>query len=293
VYEESWDLDNLYGGACVDRELHIKVMEMSQDYQERNCNGISAEQKKYCEKIEQKIVDMGKNVIIKSVAHDEQSERELEEEKEQEKESEIQICEVHPSLEPFWQYKAVIQLSSVLDMSSIVPVHSLKDGILITTISEISEIHKVAWDRDDKPMVYASENFLKTIVKSNLMPLGLVDALLVFRDQTILLLSDREADGILTELLSTVNCGVMFVNLNRLSIPSGDHVGKNIEVDNYSATAVQLFAGNTIFPDNASILDEIIQAHPARLAVQELVHIRGRSKEFPLSDLQKSCCRLR
>jgi hypothetical protein len=212
---------------------------------------------------------------------DDECERELEEEGEEEIEEEREKPTIPIKEAVDWDYGLAYQARSVQELNSvIISIESFCENYLS------NEFHHVNWPKD---RIYLTTNFAITIDRNqlsnneNVLGFALdcyllnVDFMLYWEaERTVLLLSDREADKILSLILSAGSkvfttagnaklINYIYINmlrqqlryqqyhphqderLNLVRFPSSalDHHTIN---DRLLCTAIELFAGETMFP---------------------------------------------
>ncbi|KAL3898247.1 MAG: hypothetical protein SGCHY_002870 [Lobulomycetales sp.] len=247
-----------------------------------------------------------------TASHEEECEREMYQEAEEEEEMEKQVLKVSPHEEPFWDYRKALQCSTIQDLKSIVSGSVVRLSVGIGNFLDIPGIEKVLWEVGDANPIYATENYFCSIKHFNgetrSQSIRLVDAILLLGDSSMILLSDREADGILEHLClpSLDSSLVRLVNYCRLLSSKDRVVGMDITSDvplalgapgmpvpARSWVSTGLLNGNTQFTGAIDELDEILAVKESRKAVASLVHLRGKRKFFGKSDLERSCKRIR
>jgi hypothetical protein len=130
--------------------------------------------------------------VVAGDTHTMGADEECEREQEQEEEEEVQVPRAAPAAEQDWQYSAVLEagtVSPLLSTAGIVPLAQLAQQLHPAGLGDIP------WSGD----VYVTRNFYTTVTGTSglseyLRPLG---HLLLFSSGQVLLLSDREADGVL------------------------------------------------------------------------------------------------
>ncbi|KAL3804145.1 hypothetical protein HJC23_013664 [Cyclotella cryptica] len=257
---------------------------------------------------------------------DEECERELEMEVEEEEEAEIEVPSVEPIPEKKWKFESVFTCNTPKKLP--ITVYSLASFVETSRLSSSSV--GINWAKD----IYTTSNFANTIVRSSESSLSkylrTVNFLLHFPDESILLLSEFEANQILslfwkldhssndathhllhtsflrqsldksTKILfhcTTARGATVTQGLFRARLP----VAKTL-INEESMSSLQLFSGETIFATNLrkcalkSLLrvSRKISDHEfcPLTAARHLVEIRGNGKLFHYSDLESICQQL-
>jgi hypothetical protein len=241
---------------------------------------------------------LGAGYAIASTGHDEECERELEQEVEEEQEVEREVREETPRSEEDWEYStALAQQRGSLKFT----IATTNLGSFVATrLRTISGLTSVDWGAGGA--ILATANFLETTTPpaaSLTRFLRPVDALLVFPDQGVLLLSDREADAILELMQGRPSSSPPFlVHLSyvRLSLVDPARLkarGMTTTPGLPVATlvALQLFAGETAFAtgEQQAALRRMLPDPKARNAALQLPGLRGLHLKVYRSDLERAC----
>lgn len=257
---------------------------------------------------------------------DEECERELEMEVEEEEEVEVEMPSVDPAAEKEWNFKRVFDCSSPNNLP--ITVHLLSSFVETSLLSASSS--DIKWATN----IYITSNFSKTIVCSSNSSLSrylrTVNFLLHFPDGSILLLSEYEANHLLSLFWKLNHTGsnsiyhLLHVNLLRQSLDkstkimfhcamprSGTLIKRLLSVrrkeakdmvSEESMSSLQLFAGETTFTtdlrkDALKLLLRVGQEKNGErfcplTAARNLAEIRGNGKLFHYSDLETVCQQL-
>jgi hypothetical protein len=158
--------------------------------------------------------------------------------------------------------------------------------------------------------VHCTLNYIETLVPSQhgnfsfnkyLRP---VDFCLIFPDNSILLISDREADKILQIFWNKkvltgqclLPCSIVnfsyfkdFGDNTPMQIPNEQFRSTSLIKIEKMITAVQLFDGQTMFSSRKEILSDILSSPSQKKIALELVNMRGKSIWIHKSDLEDIC----
>lgn len=150
--------------------------------------------------------------VMAGAGVDEECERELEREEEQEQEQQVQIARVDAAAEQDWNYTAALAAPTLSALATAIrstcSIHRLQD---VVQLLQPSSVASIAWSRN----VFVTKNFMFATSAGTLSAaaaagaagcvclneyLRAVDKMLLFPAGELLLLSEREAEGVL-ELL--------------------------------------------------------------------------------------------
>jgi hypothetical protein len=238
----------------------------------------------------------GSELEAMTVMQDQQCEREMQQEAEEEVESKREIARQTPRTEVKLDFVKLLaapnaqQACAVIE-SDYVPAFSLS-SFAKKYCNKMSQIN---WDAP----IYLSENFANPLasprnISEYLKPLG---AMLVFKDASILLLSNFEAECVLElmwrreagsspfpllvsfDLMRSNDCSVALALPKRMEcFPISDRV----------LAVLRLFAGQTTFQQR-DILAEILPTPQAKSEAESIVGARGLMHTYSHSDLQRFC----
>ncbi|OWZ16494.1 hypothetical protein PHMEG_0009707 [Phytophthora megakarya] len=157
---------------------------------------------------------LGDEICITS--HTDERERELQVEEEIQQVQEHEMPQHTPARETTWNYANVLRVQSLKELQRCVQVLDIQNYTSMFTSSK--QLSRLNWAT---AQIFATENFASTIVARTGTTcvnefIGVCDAMLVFSNGQILLVSEFEADHIL-ELLwgsgGSSACGFRFMNL--------------------------------------------------------------------------------
>jgi hypothetical protein len=139
--------------------------------------------------------------VVAGAGVNEECERELEQEEEEEEVQEVQVPRVDPAAEQDWPYAAVMAACTASYLSAVTRVHSLPAAM---PLLQASAVCSIPWSSK----VFVTANFIATTAAATAARSGQclsqylrpVDSLLLFADGSVLLLSERENEGILEQL---------------------------------------------------------------------------------------------
>lgn len=306
-WNDNWSIKSMYSNPIklADVETIVSKMLFSDVYQPEN--KVEGAQEK-CDLIMDSISSFAFDLEMISSTADEQCERELQIEVEEEHKESKQVIKVSPMEESPWDYEDIVSCQTIGELDSLVKLYRLSSGI--KAFCAIDGIDKVAWESSGCVPIYGTENFFRTVKLNNdgdkknqcLRP---VDVVVVLKGSVIVLLSDREADGILSALLDIPpdSVNIRLLSICRLpkrlgveeylssSIPMS--IGRIIMPPVYNCASIRLFNGETQFEGAVSELNGLVSKKEAREAAKLLVQVRGRLKLYSKSDLQRSCDRIR
>jgi hypothetical protein len=220
----------------------------------------------------------------------------MEEEQEQERETEEQMDSQSPHEESPWDYSQALTAISTSQLSSQVSIKNI--SVLVSEYMTLRGLEKVVWQKSPStPGLYATMNFIKTVESDELnVNLRPVNHVLLFSDGSALLLSEMEADGVLSHLQDTIS------RMTRIRLTTLSHVeefgegakcsagNSYLRIDPYVLTAMELFNGKTTFPQDRILhLKHMLADSLAKSAAMELVILRGKGSSLAHSDLERYC----
>ena len=276
-----------------------------------NISNTSASLDKNLEKIDYRIYQYGKEYFTKLGSNlEEECERELEKEIEVEEEVQKEVTTQRPFAENIWPVNNLLSCEKASDLKS-VQICLLKSFV----DTKIFHNGKRMKDHQKKPFqwpqnVYGTLNFFFTV--ENLVMdhstsandyLRLVDFFLVFQNGDVLLISEKEADGIL-KLTWTNNCRT-FVMMSLTYARKRQNATSNVtfqaplnptgcfQVSDEALAALALFQGVVMFPkeEEKRAVREILSGDFAKQIAVLFCEMRGLDSSYPRSDLQTICTR--
>jgi hypothetical protein len=305
---DNWEIKEMYSRPIIVVPVETVVSKMTESEIYIPVDGMVEGMKVKRDRILSKISSFAFDLEMISSTADEQCERELQKEAEKEEELEKQAIKVNPNDEPYWDYTRIASCESIGDLQTFLKLIRLASGI--AAYCAIDGIDLVGWEQPNGIPIYCTENYFRTVKLTNdgdiksqcLRP---VDVVVCLKDSIMVLVSDREADGILSVLLALPlnSLKVRMLNICRLpervgiptrlnsSIPLS--IGREIAPPVYNCASIRLFNGCTQFSGAMEELNLIVSAKKAREAAIELVQVRGSWKLYSKSDLEESCNRIR
>lgn len=248
----------------------------------------------------------------------EECERELEKEEEEEEEVEREVAKVSPASELDWEYCTALEATSVSDLDAGARCDSLADAVQQVLVPD--SLGSMEWSTQ----VWLTHNFLHAAA----LPLGSagndylrhVDAVLLLPSGEIVLLSEREADGVVRAMrqahahanplgpadrwlhhqqpalmhlpymhhaLATGTGRVMLAQAaHPVAAPSCAVLSDASTVA--ALVSARVFNGDTVYGGLPSDdLEALVRGHKAEVEV--LVGARGKSTHLPRSDVERAC----
>ncbi|KAE8991281.1 hypothetical protein PF011_g18002 [Phytophthora fragariae] len=245
-------------------------------------------------------------------SHTDEGERGLQVEEEVQHERELEVAQYLPAREQAWNYAAVLRARSVQDVEDAVPVLDVQSYVL--SLMSSKELAALKWSA---ARMFMTENFASTIVSRTKISsvtefVRVIDALLVFDNGQVLLLSECEADHILSLLWSRAQPSVRFVNFafaresigrvgagakfRDIHLALGSSLGGNLPL--VATTASLVFNGETMLAKQqqeavAPVFRELLGPLVSREAtLSNFVKSRGNSHKWTRSFLHELCCRM-
>jgi hypothetical protein len=283
--------------------------------------------------------------VVAGAGVNEECERELEQEEEQEKEQEVQVARVDAAAEQDWQYTSALAAASASDLSAFTGICSLSNAMPLLQTSCVSSI---SWSSN----VFVTSNFMLTTaaaaravgwgsaeataravaqaaaaghcLSQHLCPVG---SMLAFKNGDLLLLSEREAEGVLEHLWTAAATGsgvpgtsssstaaLLSLSYARLacsaaaagaaaSTAAAPLTGQQFLVQPpqppiHSTPSAQLpqlvtahlFSGGSMYdgdPQQLQLLHSMVRGR--REAAEALLDSRGRQSQLPRSELELAC----
>ncbi|KAI8841476.1 hypothetical protein BJ741DRAFT_701608 [Chytriomyces cf. hyalinus JEL632] len=300
--DEDWGLESLYAAADAKTHLpsHIAAIIQSR----------VGKHSKLCDAVAEHTRKFGQQIEVQ-VKHDQECERELQKDKEQENEREVQISSDEAVMEPSWTYKSVLTMRSFQPLGFPAPVLPLQEAASLVT--DLPGLKHADWSIAN---VWATQNFCTTVLCQGANYLRSVDCMLYFpTSEHLLLLSEKEADGILREIWNCTTQNSIHVTLIHLSqlrtVVHESHTaskqpeklqlsaGDTMQVPRWEETAVaQVFNGDSNVTPAADVggrhlsrslklvLESLTRDPAARHAIPALVASRGRFSEWDFSQMK-------
>ncbi|CAM9355098.1 unnamed protein product [Chrysoparadoxa australica] len=221
-------------------------------------------------------------------AADMECERELQQEQEQEEEEEREIPKVKPRKEAIWDFKIAASSASVAQLQSSLPALKLLRLEEAATWLSIEALSKLPWCKE----VWVTCNFLvaTSVAKEIDCYLRPPEALLVFPGGEIVLLSEYEADGMLTAIWdrsasSHKGAAPVLVNLAyarnagsssssiQLAVTAGE--AATCHLSGAALASVQVFAGECTYSTKER--KEAVRSllHRSFSCIEDILRMRG------------------
>ncbi|KAI9339555.1 hypothetical protein DFJ73DRAFT_948089 [Zopfochytrium polystomum] len=293
MLDEKHALDLLYTPPASSRLLtsHIEEMVESRKRAESEIQG----------ELVRRAHIVAEGVEVQVLGCDEECERELQQEKERQTKLEKQLPLEQPAVELTWNYAIATRARRAKELNEVseaVPLSFGLQGLIGSSAAHIS------WD----PSVYATANFLNTIQVGNdetnrSLYLRPVMGVVVFNSTSeIVLLSDKEADGVLNAFHSAPFPRDTYVSFCYLSdlwkwtedgsqpCPATSVGCRNWKaLSPSSAASAKLLNGETMYGSIAGSLKHLLRSRQAEKVARELVEWRRKEDQWECSDLQAMC----
>jgi hypothetical protein len=214
--DEKLEVKDLYGSSR-DKEPVETVVAAMVEKQLQRCSsgaGLGAAQQQIVREVREKSVRYGEGYWV-STGHapDEECERELEEEVEEEEEVEMEVASATARQEVDWPYAAALTVASGAELGRAAGLQLLPLPELARQLLQPGFIGDIPWDAG----VFATENFVytteqeadaaatsSTCLNEYLRP---VVEVLVLPNGEVVMLSEREAEGLLEQWLALKGIG--------------------------------------------------------------------------------------
>ncbi|KAI8807157.1 hypothetical protein BJ742DRAFT_739966 [Cladochytrium replicatum] len=293
---EDWSLETLYQNPVqtdsVDKFIERNVR--------KTIDGLNGTDMIIVEGIRSRGVEFGAEVEV-AIQSNEECERELILEQELIRQEERKIEKQQPATEKTWNYKSVLDARSINDIA----IEAARP--LAAYVAEYVG-HKMSVSFEKVARVHATRQFFSTIqrhastntkISYFLRP---IDALYLLPNESIILLSEKEADAVLSLVMSDsrTNQG-RFISFGHLCssqyIENGSVTKKNvplsfgdtaIRIDVRDTAALQLLDGQTTFGDRKEYVQELVNLVDVT-DIRELVEARGAGHNWSCSDLEELC----
>lgn len=318
ITDEVLELGDMYGKSFAQQTI-IHSSDKALEYHYNRSGGedaVNDSMKAIIRQTKNRINEYGGDFNFPVRGCDEECERELEMEVEEEEEIEVELPLVDPIGEKNWNFWRTFDCRSPTELP--ITVHQLSSFVQKFVRSKGSD--SIKWAKN----IYTTANFAKTITCSANASLSrylrIVNFVLCFPDESILLLSEYEANNLL-RLFWDPSCSgrgryhLLHASLMRRSLDESNSIllhcslpkspmtrslfkfGKALQaieiINDESMSSLQLFAGETTYVTEErrntlkSIL-RLVNVCPMTQAKQ-FVEIRGKDKLFPYSDLEMIC----
>jgi hypothetical protein len=270
VLDEDWSLETLYSKGRRSEAL-VDIVKSAP-------TGVSAHFKN---RILDQVIRYGSERMVSAVSsNNDQCEREMQIEEEEEQEVEVERAPIVALNEGIWSYSLVSNIIRAAQLPVTISSYADKLRSMNHLLSDVK------WPLN----LYGTSNYFNCI--DNVKDLRLIDAMLVFSN-CVVALSDMESDGILGALHDNrPNPSIGYVNLRDLEVVTGSPqmaLGSvNMANKHGLLTAMKLLNGDVNY--GSALSAEINRLCPKAVekAVVEHVSIRGNSRFWKFSDLEKA-----
>lgn len=313
LIDESLELAELYGGAVGEEHVHTVVKRVL-ERDARRCDELSVEYDSLAgEKISSLAAKYGADLRIVATGVDEECERELEAERELERERELQVPRQSPLAPQPWDFALLLAAASPMALQGTA-------GVMALDVAISKHLDKallaIPWKQT---RIYVTNAFVNTVRDKQGCALAdlshfmrPVDALVVFPNAEVLLLSEWEADHVLPLMWASkhvLDHRPFLVNLAylreaadeqrpsaeiRLRVPPRSTKLPSVvcQVAELTVAGLQLLAGETMFcteKRRTSVKRLLEPSVAAKWAALRLVELRGKRHMLSRSDLELIC----
>lgn len=309
LLNEQISLEDLYNhpfNSQVMNNVHKNSCKMLMTH--RKGKKLSGEKLLLMTQIDSRIECYGSDFEISKTFIDGECERELEIEREKELEEEKQYLCVTARLEEDWNYSIILENTKVSSALRAIGIKCLTDVVQDYIGSKLKDI---PWNLMGN--IQCTRNFIETIVMNNTAQniqeyLRPVDVLLYFptQDNLLLMLSEREADSILSLMwtkegkAASERTGVRLIHLSymRKDIPDDARINFSWAICNHElrfsewrkVALIQLFNGDTTYNKHQKKnLEIVLKEIAAKKAALLIPNMRGLQFNLPRSDLDIAC----
>lgn len=303
MLDETNDLETMYRGALVSQKASDAICKDVDVLRQRAPEQLDAKMLQLLEGIKSRAMTLGHDFEVIHSTFEEEYERELEKEVEVMEETEVQIPTREPSEETDWQYERIFEATSTEDLARL-GCSTLR---LVGNLGTQPVIRNAQWPQN----ILRTANFALDV--QPMSPFNdikdrysrVVDAALIFEcDKTVVLLSEREANGLIPvfwrlgdqpsnvnlinfSFLRDANESPISLILPRSAILPSTLLGDTTEI---TLAALQLFMAETSYPLNERRNTLMNFLHHActgsrKDLVDALVSSRGTSHTYARSDL--------
>jgi hypothetical protein len=229
-------------------------------------------------------------------------EREIENIQEAQKVENTDSLKVKAWAEPSWDYAMLLTAQGVQDLHHVVQVSRIDEVSQETELFDF--LSEIQWqgNAQDRSNIFVTQHFLQTIQATPYQQfLRQVEYVVLFRNKTVLLLSEREADGYLAAYYNQAavsSSHTMLLHRCRFDSTADSRcaIGLNDSLETSSQVALMPFNGDTEYDlkhrDRAfrEVLKFKLSHMKAREGIENFVKtVRGKGHRFELSDLQAVC----
>eukprot|EP01034_Spumella_vulgaris_P031843 gene31843-39333_t len=279
------------------QEVHKSIRQYFMGRAPNLASTLSTKMRKLLTQVDVFADQFGVDVQITGSKNEEEAEKQLEKEVEKEVEREVQLPVQIPADEMDWVFENVFfeRLPA-----GVLPLQQMVEKPTSASLS----LKSIQWNSETQ--IQCTSNFintLKPIFSFNAQVendyLRTVDVCLYFTaTKRVLLVSEREADAILTLMLKhKTQQGVQFIHLsdlhreyNALTVSTA---ANKTPIPPLTAFLLMLFNGDTTFPPgskSASAMTATVKGkRAAQSAALKIPPSRGKSHLLPMSDLEATC----
>ncbi|CAI5705089.1 unnamed protein product [Peronospora farinosa] len=309
LVNENWSLETLYQEKVYADKIAQVIKSKASFYFEDSADAL-------VDKICRKGFVYGVDNEVCCTSHTDECERELQVEEEVQQEQEVEVLTCLPRKEKVWRYANILRAKTIEDLNGDVQVLELTEFIR-QSISP-KELASLAWTN---AQIFGTENFFSTIearTDSSRMNafLRVIDVVLVFKNDQILLVSECEADHILELLWSTggrpTACSFSFMNL-AFAFESLARDGKDTKFQDthltlgygldrklpiLSTVACHVYNGETMLAKSKQMdmkpafRDFLRPLAQREVVLSNFVNSRGKSHKWMRSFLHELCCHM-
>ncbi len=251
------------------------------------------------------------HLVLTGLTADEECEREMEQEEEEEEEREVQVAKVEPAAENDWVWTMAAR--SPLELPSAAGVMPLKR---LTEKLQPESLRSIKWSES----ILITRNFMMTVLDNSegafLRP---IQSLVVFPNEQVLLISEREADVLLEQLYKQQTIAQLPANAGQVPVlvtrgyaaAAASHqsgppqlpmlaLGVKLPLGPLSPSgkalmpmdalvSLQLLNGETVYRlrQHRELLHGLMRRNLE--GAESLVSLRGRESLLPKSQLQEAC----
>jgi hypothetical protein len=298
---EVLDLKRLYSSSTDDvKASDAWALAKTADALSRNGTVISTQSARLLAGIDRCMNDFGREIEVETATLDQECERELEKEIELEQERQLQVEARAPRIDVGWTYAHASRCTTVDELQQVLP----------STVS-ISSLASFVANRLDfgvdtsglalSPRLFGTSNFFESCEAesggggdgngegpANAF-LRWVDCALQLTSGQIVLVSEREADGLLNVLWVD---GDSAVGGPTFKLPSMQHLNASMgEAQRVAAASLCLFRGETMYPEHLQLrepLKKVLEETPQSASIARgFVDLRGKHSCWDRSDLEK------
>ena len=265
----------------------------------------NSDYKSLATELKNRVESLGSDYTIIASTYAEECERELEQEEEQEEEVEIEIPNMIPYSETDWiNSTSIFTVNTITEISSICPgprMTSMSDFLRRETSSSLN-LSCLPWSTN----IYVTTNFYETIDDVGKIDnyLRIADGMLVCKDQSVLLLSEREFDQCLALRNSIISSGTNHNSYFNTQLVHFSYCGY-LKKENYfrhskiegcvlninTYVLLKVFNGETKFSSSIECaeLRKLLRTAKQKLACLQFADLRGLSATIYRSELEIVC----